>query len=327
MAVAEDGADSVDVLLEERARLLAIGYRMLGSRAEAEDAVQETYLRFYRLSPEEQADIKNPAAWLTTVMTRVCLNVLDSARHRRESYIGEWLPEPLAPGSALIGAGLVGTGSTADQDPAEQASLADEVTMALMVVLDSLTPGERVALVLHDVFGYKFDEIAAMVSRTPQAVRKLASTARRHVDEERKRDVTPIQQRQLVESFLDACRTGDVDGLVRRLDPNAVAISDGGGHVSAARRPIIGADRVARFLTGAFQKWPDLEATLEDAHSETHMVLRRAGEVIGVGTFNVTEDRIKNVWLVLNPDKLATWNALHDEFHDELDSRSDGNSA
>lgn len=315
------------MLLEERARLLAIGYRMLGSRAEAEDAVQETYLRWYRLSPDEQAEIQNPAAWLTTAMTRVCLNVLDSARHRREAYVGEWLPEPLAPGSALSGAGLDTAGSAAMHDPAEQAAIADEVTMALMVVLDSLTPGERVALVLHDVFGYKFDEIATMVGRTPQAVRKLASTARRHVDEERKRDVTPIQQRQVVESFLDACRTGDVADLVSRLDPNAVAISDGGGHVSAARRPIVGADRVARFLTGAFQKWPDLEATLEDAHGETRMVLRRAGEVIGVGTFNVTEDRIKNVWLVLNPDKLSTWNELHAELGVELGSRPDEESA
>lgn len=288
--------------LDERARLLAIGYRMLGSRAEAEDAVQETYVRWYRLDAAEQAAIRNPAAWLTTAMTRVCLNVLDSARHRRETYVGEWLPEPLAVGSPLArGAAAVAA------DPAEHAALADEVTMALMVVLDSLTPAQRVALVLHDVFGYPFDEIAEMVGRTPQAVRKLASTARRHVEEERRRDATPVQQRQVVESFMAACLTGDVAALVARLDPAAVATSDGGGQVRAALRPVVGADRVARFLVGAFSKSPDLEARLEDAGGETRLVLHRDGGVAAVATFRVVEDQISNIWLTLNPRKLGSW--------------------
>lgn len=288
--------------LDERARLMAIGYRMLGSRAEAEDAVQETYVRWYRLDAAEQAAIRNPAAWLTTAMTRVCLNVLDSARHRRETYVGEWLPEPLAVGSPLArGAGAVAA------DPAEHAALADEVTMALMVVLDSLTPAQRVALVLHDVFGYPFDEIAEMVGRTPQAVRKLASRARRHVEEERRRDATPVQQRQVVESFMAACLTGDVAALVARLDPAAVATSDGGGQVRAALRPVVGADRVARFLVGAFRKSPDLEARLEDAGGETRLVLHRDGGVAAVATFRVVEDRVSNIWLTLNPRKLGSW--------------------
>jgi len=288
--------------LDERARLLAIGYRMLGSRAEAEDAVQETYVRWYRLDAAEQAAIRNPAAWLTTAMTRVCLNVLDSARHRRETYVGEWLPEPLAVGSPLArGAAAVAA------DPAEHAALADEVTMALMVVLDSLTPAQRVALVLHDVFGYPFAEIAEMVGRTPQAVRKLASTARRHVEEERRRDATPVQQRQVVESFMAACLTGDVAALVARLDPAAVATSDGGGQVRAALRPVVGADRVARFLVGAFSKSPDLEARLEDAGGETRLVLHRDGGVAAVATFRVVEDQVSNIWLTLNPRKLGSW--------------------
>lgn len=294
--------ESVAQLLDERARLMAIGYRMLGSRAEAEDAVQETYVRWYRMDATEQAAVRNPAAWLTTAMTRVCLNVLDSARHRRESYVGEWLPEPLATGSPLArGAEVLTT------DPADHASLADEVTMALMVVLDSLTPAERVALVLHDVFGYPFDEIAEMVGRTPRAVRRLASTARRHVDEERRREVTPIQQRQVVESFMAACLTGDVATLVARLDPDAVATSDGGGQVRAALRPIVGADRVARFLVGAFSKSTDLEAELEDSGGETRLVLRRAGAVAAVATFRVVDSRVSNIWLMLNPRKLGSW--------------------
>ena len=288
--------------LDERARLLAIGYRMLGSRAEAEDAVQETYVRWYRLDAAEQAAIRNPAAWLTTAMTRVCLNVLDSARHRRETYVGEWLPEPLAVGSPLArGAAAVAA------DPAEHAALADEVTMALMVVLDSLTPAQRVALVLHDVFGYPFAEIAEMVGRTPQAVRKLASTARRHVEEERRRDATPVQQRQVVESFMAACLTGDVAALVARLDPAAVATSDGGGQVRAALRPVMGADRVARFLVGAFSKSPDLGTRLEDAGGETRLVLHRDGGVAAVATFRVVEDQVSNIWLTLNPRKLGSW--------------------
>lgn len=296
-----DRHDSVAQLLDERARLLAIGYRMLGSRAEADDAVQETYLRWYRLTEDEQAGIRNPAAWLTTAMTRVCLNVLDSARHRRESYVGEWLPEPLASGSP------VARGAAMLTDPADHAALADELTMALMVVLDSLTPGERVALVLHDVFGYPFDEIAAMVGRSSQAVRKLASTARRHVEEERGRESTPLQQRQVVESFVEACLTGDVATLVARLDPDAVAISDGGGRVRAALRPVVGADRVARFLMGALRKSSDLTAGLEHGQGETRLVLRREGVVAAVASFHVRDGLISNVWLTLNPDKLGTW--------------------
>ncbi len=307
--MSEEPYDAAQVLLDERARLLAVGYRMLGSRAEAEDAVQETYLRFYRLAPEERDAVRNPAAWLTTAMTRVCLNVLDSARHRRESYVGAWLPEPLAAGSPLaLGSTRPGARGASGEDPAEQASLADEVTMALMVLLDTLTPAQRVALVLHDVFGYTFDEIAVMVERTPQAVRKLASNARRQVAEERGREVPPLQQRQVAESFLAACRTGDVAALVARLDPQAVAISDGGGHVSAARRPIVGAERVARFLVGAFQKWPGLEPSLEDAPGETRIVLRRDGAVIGVGAFGSAGGLVTDIWLVMNPDKLASWN-------------------
>lgn len=305
---AGDSADSVAQLLDERARLLAIGYRMLGSRAEAEDAVQETYVRWYRLTEDEQAGIRNPAAWLTTAMTRVCLNVLDSARHRRESYVGEWLPEPLAAGSVLLGPGAPAA------DPADQAALADEVTMALMVVLDALTPGERVALVLHDVFGYRFDEIAEMVGRTPQAVRKLASTARKHVEDERRRASTPVQQRQVVESFVEACLTGDVATLVGRLDPSAVATSDGGGRVRAALRPVVGADRVARFLIGALRKSTDLVASLEDGGEETRLVLRRGGVVAAVATFRVRNGLVSNIWLTLNPDKLGTW--LHQETSD-----------
>ncbi len=291
--------ESVADLLDERARLLAVGYRMLGSRAEAEDAVQDTYVRWYRLTDEERNAIRVPAAWLTTTMTRVCLNVLGSAHHRRETYVGQWLPEPVAPHSTLA---LV-----EPADPADRATLDDEVTMALMVVLESMTPAERVAFVLHDLFAYTFDEVAEMVGRSPQACRKLASSARQHVAEQRRRTGSAAQHRRVVESFMAAARTGDVAALVRHLDPDAVAVSDGGGRVRAALRPILGADRVARFLLGALSKSVDLSLDLDHGTGESRLVLRREGQVAAVASFGVQGERVSRIWLVLNPDKLGTW--------------------
>lgn len=294
---------SVAELLEERARLLAIGYRMLGSRADAEDAVQDTYARWYRMSGAERSAVRVPAAWLTTAMTRVCLNLLGSARHRREAYVGQWLPEPVAAGSELA----VVAAAVPAADPADRAALTEEVTMALMVVLEALTPGERVAFVLHDVFGYPFEEVAAMVGRTPQACRKLASSARRHVAEERRRPAPADQRRQVVESFLAACRSGDVASLMSRLDPDAVATMDGGGHVRAALRPVVGADRVARFLIGALGKSEDLQLDVEHDVAESRLVLRRDGEVAAVASIDVADGRVARIWMVLNPTKLETW--------------------
>ena len=301
-----DADETVAGLLEERTRLLAIGYRMLGSRVEAEDAVQDTYIRWYRMTDAERSAVRVPAAWLTTAMTRVCLNVLASAKHRRETYVGEWLPEPVGPHSSLDETATL-------VDPVEQAMRADELTMALMVMLEALTPGERVVFVLHDVFGYSFDDVADIVGRTSQACRKLASTARRHIEEERRRGATVEQHRHVVESFISACTTGDVAALVARLDPDAVATSDGGGHVRAALRPIVGADRVARFLVGGLNKSADLKATLEEDAGETRLVLRRGDEVVGVASFEVVGDQITQVWLMLNPTKLATWQTDVDE--------------
>ena len=288
--------ESVADLLDERARLLAIGYRMLGSRAEAEDAVQDTYVRWYRLTDEERDAIRVPAAWLTTTMTRVCLNVLGSARHRRETYVGQWLPEPVAP-DAPIG----------HVDPADRVTLDEEVTMALMVVLESMTPAERVAFVLHDLFAYTFDEVAEMVGRSPQACRKLASTARQHVAEQRRRTGSAAQHRRVVEAFVEAAQTGDVAALVAHLDPDAVAVSDGGGRVRAALRPVVGADKVARFLLGVMSKSTDLGIELEHAAGESRLVVRREGEVAVVASFGVDGERVSRVWLVLNPEKLGTW--------------------
>ena len=288
-------------LLGERRHLLNLAYRMLGTLNDAEDVVQETYARWFRLEEAERERIEIPAAWLTRVAGRICLDVLGSARHRREQYVGEWLPEP-TPESR------VGSGS-ATADPLEQVTLDDSVTMAMLVVLESLTPAERVAFVLHDVFAVPFEEIAEIVGRTPQACRKLASSARRHVRDRRAREVSPVAHTAAVQAFWDACQTGDMTALLEVLDPDVVARSDGGGRVRAALHPIVGADRTARFLLGVLAKSVDVVPRMELVGGRTGIVFRREGAVSGTASFNIRDGRIVDVWLTLNPDKLTAWAA------------------
>ncbi len=291
-------------VLDERARLVGIGYRLLGSRADAEDAVQDTYARWLRLSAAERSAIRSPAAWLTTAMSRVCLTMLSSARHRRETYVGEWLPEPAAAGSELR---AVGFGS-APIDPADRVVLDDRVTTALMVVLEALTPGERVAFILHDVFAVPFGEIAGIVGRSPEACRQLATSARRRV--EGPREAAPIsrEHRAVVEAFWEACRVGDLPALIGTLAPDATLISDGGGLAKAALRPVQGADRVARFLVGILRKNPRIAPELSMVEGEAQLVLRLDDVVVGVGGFAVAGGVVTGIWLVRNPLKLQTWN-------------------
>lgn len=297
--MSHDGdAIQIGELLAERRHLLNVAFRLLGSRTEAEDVVQETYTRWFQLDDGERAAIRNPGAWLTTVASRVALTILDSARHRRERYVGEWLPEPL-PGSPLHGAESV--------DPLDRITLDDSVNMALLVILESLTPAERVAFVLHDVFGLPFDEIAEIVGRSPDATRKLASSARRHVRDRRAGAVEPMQHTEVVRAFRDAARTGDLAGLTRLLDPDVVAINDGGGRIRAALRPIYGADKVGRFLLGALGKRPDMLIEEREVNGQTGLAFLYDGAVVGVATFAVLSGRIHDVWLMLNPEKLTAW--------------------
>ncbi|WP_368498104.1 RNA polymerase sigma factor SigJ [Herbiconiux sp. A18JL235] len=292
--------DSLGQVLGERRHLLAVAFRMLGTSADAEDAVQEAYARWFRLSDDERAGIRSPEAWLTRVTANVCLDVLGSARHRREQYVGEWLPEPLS-GTA------VGGGSTA-VDPLDRVTLDDSVTMALLVMLESLTPAERVAFVLHDVFAMPFDEIAVIVGRTPQATRKLASTARRHIAERRRREASAERHDEVVREFWAACESGDLSGLLTLLDPSAVTRVDGGGQVRAVLKPILGADKVARFLLGGLAKQGELVPSLETVHGLAGIVFRLDGIVAGVATLDVHDDLVTDIWFTLNPAKLTTWN-------------------
>jgi RNA polymerase sigma factor (sigma-70 family) len=286
----------------ERRRLLSLGYRVLGTLAEAEDAVQETCLRWYRLSEDERAAIANPQAWLTRVASRVCLDVLASARHRRERYVGEWLPEPVP---ADLFAGTVS--GRAAVDPFERVSLDESVSTALLVVLEATTPAERVAFVLHDVFALPFAEIADVVGRTPAAVRQLASSARRRVREHDGAGGDRREHDAVVRAFARAAGTGDLAALAALLDPSVVLRSDGGGVVSAARRPVRGRDDVARFLLGIGAKNPGLrpaEVTTGDGLAHRFDDGTRVRALLNL---RVRDGRVRDVWIQLNPAKLSAW--------------------
>ncbi|MFE6256657.1 RNA polymerase sigma factor SigJ [Agromyces sp. NPDC057865] len=301
MTTAPEGFDEA-ALEAERTMLMSLSYRMLGTVADAEDAVQETYARWYRMSPAERDVIENPAAWLTRVASRVCLDQLGSARARRERYVGEWLPEPL-PG----GAGMFANPPSAD--PLDRVTLDESVATALLIVLESLTPAERVAFVLHDVFAMPFAEIAEVVGRSPDACRKLASTARRHVRERRAGSAPREAHDAVVRAFIAAASTGELDQLLSVLDPDVVLVSDGGGHASAARRPVLGADHVARFILGLQEKRGSvMEVSVHETADGLTLAFAEGGVVDSVAVLDVRDDRISRVWIMRNPEKLRLWN-------------------
>lgn len=289
-------------VLGDRRRLLNLAYRMLGTMADSEDVVQETFLRWYRLTPDERSGIDNPAAWLTRVASRICLDLLGSARVRREQYVGQWLPEPRPDAESLH--------VTRAADPVDHAMRRDEVSMAMLVVLETLTPAERVSLVLHDVFGLPFDEIAQVLGRSPMAARKLASTARRHVADRRPRAADDVEHARVLAAFWRACETGDLAGLVALLDPEAIAVSDGGGVVRAALKPVRGADRVARFLLGILAKQAEMTPSMRLVGGSPAIAFGSDDRVNAVVTLDVRAGVVTDLWIVLNPDKLGAWNAL-----------------
>ena len=293
--------EDLDEVMAERGRLVALGYRMLGTLQEAEDAVQETYLRWYRLTDEERAAVDNPQGWLTRVASRVCLDVLKSARSRREQYVGPWLPEP-------VPAGLPGLATaSAAVDPADRATLDDTVSTALLVVLDAMTPAERVAFVLHDVFAVPFGEVADVVGRSPAAVRQLATSARRRVATHRQ-EVAPTREHEaVVRAFGAAANGGDLDALTALLDPSVVLRSDGGGVVSAAINPVLGPSKVARFVLGVLGKRPTWRMVVRPTADGLGFVWLDGEDVVGVVNLRVAGGLVTDVWMVVNPDKLGAW--------------------
>ncbi|RBY89697.1 RNA polymerase subunit sigma-24 [Blastococcus sp. TF02A-30] len=275
---------------------------MLGTLAEAEDAVQETYLRWYRMTDAERAAITTPQAWLTRVASRICLDVLASARRRRERYVGEWLPEPV-PADLFAGSPSPAPGA----DPFDRISLDESVSTAVLVVMEAMTPAERVAFVLHDVFALPFAEIADVVGRTPAAVRQLASSARRRVREHGAVGAGRHEHDAVVRAFAHAAGTGDLDRLAGLLDPAVTLRSDGGGVVSAARRPVLGITNVARFVLGVVRKSPGLAFVEERTGDGLAYRIVQGDAVRGVLNAHVVDGRITDVWLQVNPEKLGSW--------------------
>ncbi|CAM5493298.1 RNA polymerase sigma factor SigJ [Streptomyces abikoensis] len=275
---------------KHRPQLWAVAYRLTGSVADTEDALQEAWLRWQLLPAEEAA---NPAAYLTTVVSRICLDQLGSARSRRETYVGPWLPEPVV--GAVPG-------------PEDRVTLDESIGLALLTVLEKLTPAERTAFILHDVFSVPFTEIAEIVGRTPASVRQLASRARKRVRAESPRcSVDRAAHRRTVDAFLAAVMNGDFESLLSVLDPDVVWRSDGGGIVSAARRPVCGSENVARFAQGIGRRFDPLSmrVVVRDVNGAPGIVsVDLAHGRVMVFAFTVHEGRIAEVYAVANPEKL-----------------------
>jgi RNA polymerase sigma-70 factor (ECF subfamily) len=276
---------------ELRPLLFGIAYRILGSVAEAEDAVQETWLR-YQGSPTEPTSTK---AFLSAVVTRLSIDVLRSARVRRETYVGPWFPEPLL--------------TDPYEDPARSAELADSLSMAALLLLERLSPLERAVFVLREVFGFGFAEIASVVGRSEAACRQHAVRARRHMDNGRPRFEADRREREeLAARFFDAVRDGDVDGLRELLAADVQMVGDGGGKAPAFAKGVVGADNVARVLASTFPLLGKIDAIVEprEVNGQPGAVLRdRDDKVVGTLTLEVLGGRIQTIRAVVNPDKLT----------------------
>ncbi len=276
-----------EVFEAHRPLLFSIAYRMLGSAAEAEDVVQDVYLRSRAAS-----DVRAAKAFLVTTVTRLAIDHLRSARRRRETYVGPWLPEP-----------LVGT----VEDPVEPVARAESLSLAFLLVLEALTPSERAAFLLRDVFGFGYGEVAAALARSEAAVRQLVHRARRALEARRRGfEVSPAQHRDLLTRFLDACAGGDVDGLAAMLADDAIAYTDGGGETRAARRPVRDRRRVALFLANLAARLPEETAVeVTDVNGRAGAVLRSGGEIVAVLDVDVLDGRVAQVLIVAAPSKLA----------------------
>jgi RNA polymerase sigma-70 factor (ECF subfamily) len=285
-------------IMSERRQLINVAYRLLGSLAEAEDAVQETYARWYALTPWQRDDIESPGAWLTTVTSRICLDQLNSARARRERYVGQWIPEPLPEPTEWVGA---------PADPADRVTLDESVSMAFLVVLESMTPAERVAFVLHDVFGYPFGEIAGIVGRTTAACRQLASSGRRRVRAARSVAAPTDRQLAVVREFKNAWQTNDIAALVALLDPDVTFAADGGGLAPAALEPIEGAEQIARYLADLAVRAAGMTILERTVNGQPGLIAHDGRTIVTVFAFDVTGGHISHIWAVRNPDKLRPW--------------------
>jgi RNA polymerase sigma factor (sigma-70 family) len=294
----------LNAVMGERRQLINLAYRLLGSLADAEDVVQETSARWYAMSGQQQEAIESPGAWLTTVASRICLDLLGSARARRERYVGEWIPEPLPEPAEWPG----GQPGGITPDPADRVTLDESVSMAFLVVLESMTPAERVAFILHDVFRYSFAEVGQIVGRTPAACRQLASSGRRRVRASQAPPAQAPRQARLVRDFKRAWEAKDINALIGLLDPGATVTADGGGLVSAHLRPIDGAEQIARYLVDlAGRASGNLTFLERTVNGQPGLVAQQDGVTVTVFAFDIPGDRITRIWAVRNPGKLRPW--------------------
>jgi RNA polymerase sigma-70 factor (ECF subfamily) len=276
----------VDVFEAARPRLLGLAYRMLGTLADAEDVVQEAFLKWHAA---DHGTILNPDAWLTTVASRLSLDRLRAAQRRREDYIGPWVSEPLV----------------LEPGPEETALRTESLTLGFLALLDRLAPVERAVFLLADVFGVPFAEIADAVGKTPAACRQIASRARSRVRDEAPR-FSANPDRRVVEEFLVAVAMGDVDAVLERLAPDARCVSDGGPLKRAARRPVVGADRVARFFVNLARRYGDRASlALSTINGCPGLLVSVDGALDFAAAFELDGGRIASIWVVSNPDKLA----------------------
>jgi RNA polymerase sigma factor (sigma-70 family) len=295
----------LSAIISERRQLINLTYRLLGSLADAEDVVQETYTRWYAMSRQQQQAIESPGGWLMTVASRICLDLLGSARARRERYVGDWLPEPVPASTEWI-SGRSGGGAA---DPADRVTLDESINMAFLVVLESMTPAERVAFILHDVFRYPFDEVAGIVGRTPAACRQLASSARRRIRESQAPPAPTPEQADVVKDFKQAWEAKDIDALIGLLDPEATAIADSGGLAKAHLRPLEGGEKIARAYVDIASSAPSLTVLERTVNGQPGLVAQLDGITVTVCAFDVADGRIRRIWAIRNPEKLRTWTA------------------
>lgn len=276
---------------QHRGLLFSIAYRMLGSRADAEDMLQETFLRWQQASG---AEIRDPRAFLVTVITRLCINQLQSARVKREQYFGQWLPEPLMTKVAA--------------DSPVISGIDGSLSMAFLLLLERLTPMERAVFLLREVFDYDYAEVAEMIGQSEVNCRQILRRAKQHVTEDRPRfDVSPQEQQRMLQQFLEATAHGDMQGLLALLSKDVVLYTDGGGKATAVPNPIYGADHVARFFMEAPAKFmpKDIVRRFAEINGQPSIVVYHRGHAFGVFTMDVAEGQIRNIYIVSNPDKLS----------------------
>lgn len=291
---------SPDVFDQHRPALFGLAYRMLSSVTDAEDIVQEAFLRWQRA---REPDIRSPRAYLMTIVTRLCLDQLRLAHVQREAYTGVWLPEPLL--------------QSPENDPARLAEVNASISTAFLLLLETLSPLDRAVFLLHEVFGYTFAEIATIVDRNPADCRQIGYRARQRVKQGRPRfEVESERVEAVVQQFLDACTGGDLSELLALLSPDVTVSIDSGGKVSAIRNTVAGADKVARLFLGIFRKWaPPLSFQIATVNGQRAWIGYIDEEPVGVITFDVRDGRIQAIYQVLNPDKLkgvagaADWRA------------------